>query len=647
MSTDLRLRTANAFETLVDAMDGAVVVIDQHMAEIVRWSLGLAHFLQLGPRSILDIDQVMNDKGMPALMESDEQSEPSTVVFFLSTPLHLIINKIEKVLDILDAAKCRIYTPICDRTLGRLSDGCFSISKIEDRLNAHIASLRAKAKSTSTAQTMDGLEQQDTVPYTSDHSSEETQPPEADLSKDSNRERKNSNTKSSYAKVSYFPIATAPLLDHLFVIPSVSGMSPVVFEKGTGSNHEALHYNLPKDEITAKIIGDAPENLRILSCHLNSLFHQLELRPELFALGSTSHIVAQMMEQLEKPPASYPPASLILVDRTVDLVSPCFATDNLADRIYSLLNRSTASERGEKDADSYLATDVAFMPLGHIAERVSEQGPPFSIDIHHKDTEQYTVHSCLAHPHCDKATALLAMLIQSRTKRAMADAKMALVETLVDANILPEKDLARVTNMPLSQLRNAIATALKSDDFSMKNESLLQIIIAAVAVFDGSQRVLEVIPQDRIDKWLFDASFEKVVLASLGDESTPVLGEVIRSYMVPNQDGLEEDPDIQLPRILKAASMIYSLLGSSLSDADEMDFALKLMKYSTSHSTKIFGPVVSSSNRTEYRKREEQISNFIKRLRVLKHARDCLGDFRNLSTPEIPYQSILSRLAER
>ncbi|XP_046555575.1 sec1 family domain-containing protein 2-like [Haliotis rubra] len=154
------------------------------------------------------------------------------------------------------------------------------------------------------------------------------------------------------AEIFHIPLFTADICPGLFVTPAFSQVFPLL---ETDVQHVQLQYNtahkVKGDKASFTSLSEIecqylPKALQVtfkrLACCFHALLSDLGVREDLYSMGHTSRLLATEIE-------NYPPAkirrknvsnraSVILIDRTLDLASPAgHQLDTLLDKITSVL----------------------------------------------------------------------------------------------------------------------------------------------------------------------------------------------------------------------------------------------------------------------------------------------------------------------
>lgn len=140
--------------------------------------------------------------------------------------------------------------------------------------------------------------------------------------------------------VHHFPLILCPLSPRVFVLPSEGSTA----EASLSAQHESsISYGLPPLS-TGKLADaeDASPGANLTAQFLYHLALKMDLKLEIFSLGDLSKNVGKLltdMSSLYDVGRRKRSAGLLLVDRTLDLLTPCCHGDSLVDRMFSSLPR--------------------------------------------------------------------------------------------------------------------------------------------------------------------------------------------------------------------------------------------------------------------------------------------------------------------
>ncbi|KAH1247844.1 Sec1 family domain-containing protein MIP3 [Glycine max] len=140
--------------------------------------------------------------------------------------------------------------------------------------------------------------------------------------------------------VHHFPMILCPISPRVFVLPAEG----LVAEAYLSAEHEdSISPGLPP--LSTGMLSDAddvPPGATLTAHFLYHLAAKMDLKMEIFSLGDISKTVGKIltdMSSLYDVGRRKQSAGLLLIDRTLDLLTPCCHGDSLVDRMFSSLPR--------------------------------------------------------------------------------------------------------------------------------------------------------------------------------------------------------------------------------------------------------------------------------------------------------------------
>lgn len=197
--------------------------------------------------------------------------------------------------------------------------------------------------------------------------------------------------KKLVVSVHHFPMILCPLTPRVFVLPSEGSVA----EAYISSEHEnSVSAGLPS--MNTETPGDSEDISPGATLTAQFLYHlagQMDLKLEIFSLGNISKTVGKLlmdMSSLYDVGRRKRSAGLLLVDRTLDLLTPCCHGDSLIDRLFSCLPRKerTTFPSHMKSSQSLLNQGPAYLereslnvqiPLEMIIEEETPSGGSFQL----------------------------------------------------------------------------------------------------------------------------------------------------------------------------------------------------------------------------------------------------------------------------
>ncbi|TKV99488.1 hypothetical protein SEVIR_8G047800v4 [Setaria viridis] len=160
--------------------------------------------------------------------------------------------------------------------------------------------------------------------------------------------------------VSHFPMIFSPISPRTFVLPSEG----IIADSSLSNQHEdSLGPGLPSISTGKPFDSDeVPPGVTLTAQFLYHLANKMDLKLDIFSLGDTSKVIGKLMmdmSSLYDVGRNKRSAGLLIVDRTVDLLTPCFHGDSFLDRMLSSLPRK------EKISSSYSVAKNPQNPSKH------------------------------------------------------------------------------------------------------------------------------------------------------------------------------------------------------------------------------------------------------------------------------------------
>lgn len=357
--------------------------------------------------------------------------------------------------------------------------------------------------------------------------------------------------------VLHFPMILCPLSPRVFVLPSEG----TVTEAYLCTQHESsISPGLPP--LSTKSDSDSEDIPPGASLTAQLLYHlaiKMDLKLEIFSLGGLSKTVGKLltdMSSLYDVGRRKRSAGLLLIDRTLDLRTPCSHGDSLVDRIYSCLPRrqhsSSSQSKGSqaqlKDGPVKLRRDPLDVKIP-LADILSEEDPNIdnfgllntvdafqrgwnsfksdtqineSIDFGKKCQSENSISSdaevlsgSFVSTDNFHGTPYLEALLDRKTKDGTMLIKKWLLETLRKEN-LSGKLKVRPGFPSRSDLRTMIKALVKSQSSLIRNKGIIQITAATLYAMEESHSA----------KWDAFASAEKILTVNAGDTSQSLAAQM-------------------------------------------------------------------------------------------------------------------------
>lgn len=357
--------------------------------------------------------------------------------------------------------------------------------------------------------------------------------------------------------VLHFPMILCPFSPRVFVLPSEG----TVTEAYLSSQHESsISPGLPP--LSTKSDSDSEDIPPGASLTAQLLYHlatKMDLKLEIFSLGGLSKTIGKLltdMSSLYDVGRRKRSAGLLLIDRTLDLLTPCSHGDSLADRIYSSLPRrqhnSSSQSKGSqsqlKDGPAKLRRvplDVK-IPLADILSEEDSNIDNFGllnnfeaflqgwnsfksdsqinelIDLGKKRQGEKSFPSAgellsgsFVSTDNFNGTPYLEALLDRKTKDGTMLIKKWLLETLRKENVSGNVKV-RPGFPSRSELRSMTKALSKSQSCLIRNKGIIQIAAATLYAMEESHSA----------KWDAFASAEKILTVNAGDTSQSLAAQM-------------------------------------------------------------------------------------------------------------------------
>lgn len=355
--------------------------------------------------------------------------------------------------------------------------------------------------------------------------------------------------------VHHFPLILCPLSPRVFVLPSEGSVSEAYL---SAEHEDSLSPGLPPMNTGMSYGDDIPPGATLTAHFLYHFAAKMDLKLEIFSLGDLSKTVGKMMTDMSSlydVGRRKQSAGLLLIDRTLDLVTPCCHGDSLVDRMLSCLPRGprTSSIKGSLAQTSRHGHACLQRPslkvMVPIAEILGEEDPITDqfqlvqsveaflrgwnssisdskiedlVNLSGKISEENSLraevdllNASFVSSENFFGTPYLEALLERGTKDGAILVKKWLQETLRRENkIVNVKN--RVGNITRSELQPMIKILAKSQSSLMRNKGIIQLAAATLYAVD----------ELNCTRWDAFASAEKILMASAGDTSQNLSAQI-------------------------------------------------------------------------------------------------------------------------
>ncbi|KAJ6319677.1 hypothetical protein OIU78_015150 [Salix suchowensis] len=290
---------------------------------------------------------------------------------------------------------------------------------------------------------------------------------------------------------------------------------------------------------------DVPPGALLTAHFLYHLAAKMDLKMEIFSLGDLSKTVGKIMTDMSSlydVGRRKRSAGLLLIDRTLDLLTPCCHGDSLVDCIYHLEN--VLQEEESNTNDSRLAERIEAFLGGWDA---CNSSPPETVDlvnlcnkVHDGKSflsESQLLNGSFVSTETFRGTPYMEAILDRRTKDGAVLVKKWLQETLRRQNINVNVKI-RPGFATKSELQPMIRALAKSQSSLIRNKGIIQLGAAVLVALDESHST----------RWNAFVSAEKILSATAGDTSQSLgaqIGDLIHKSTMLGSDGDKKTDNLQ------------------------------------------------------------------------------------------------------
>ncbi|KAK3707203.1 hypothetical protein QZH41_019565 [Actinostola sp. cb2023] len=336
----------------------------------------------------------------------------------------------------------------------------------------------------------------------------------------------------STVDIHHVPLFASQICPGLFFTPAFSTFFPILpsdisrlqgFLRSTGDKSRV--FNFLSDIEMSVLPHNLQVKIKMFAASLSSMFELMDVNEDCYGMGYLSKLVASELANMPsargRRKTANGRASLVLIDRTLDLVGPCgHVGDTLANKIISLLPRLP-----------YHQVDV-----GVDMARLCASGSV---------TPTTVAPGCLSHANDKVSQVLLNSLFTKRQKEGLVDLSRHLTNALSKESF---EMSSAVSNKVTVESLQSLVDQFRGQPKAFRNHSaLLQIAMATICTLrhkdsDHMQRLL---------------SKEKALFLSIGEDD---IHSVITDLISSLENSKEKDVP-SLEDILLLLSYVYSLVG--------------------------------------------------------------------------------------
>lgn len=386
--------------------------------------------------------------------------------------------------------------------------------------------------------------------------------------------------KKLVVSVHHFPMILCPFSPKVFVLPSEGSVSEAYL---SAKHDDSLSPGLPPISTGVPPDGDDVPPGALLTAHfLYHLAAKMDLKMEIFSLGDLSKTVGKIMTDMSSlydVGRRKRSAGLLLIDRTLDLLTPCCHGDSLVDCMFSSLPRrerttSYSSVKGSKTQLKLVPSSLQRAPLdvqiplgkilqeeksdtndSQLAERIEAflggwdacNSSPETVDLVNLCNKVHDGKSFLSEiqllngsfvsNETFRGTPYMEAILDRRTKDGALLVKKWLQETLRRQNITVNVKI-RPGFATKSELQPMIRALAKSQSSLIRNKGIVQLGAAVLVALDELHST----------RWNAFASAEKILSATAGDTSQSLgaqIGDLIHKSTMLGSDGDKKTEHLQ------------------------------------------------------------------------------------------------------
>ncbi|KAL1191099.1 Sec1 family domain-containing protein MIP3 [Cardamine amara subsp. amara] len=559
---DVAISSLNSIRQIEEDVKDAIVYIDAGCTESFQFAGAFPLFLELGARAVCSLE---NMTSLDAVADWNSKFDcAKRIVIMTSRLLNDAHRYMLRCLSTHEGVhRCSVFTSISEGSHSASPDsplGSDAYREYETLLvqdyNEHTKKSDKISKHKRVSTFSSALESLTMEPIISEN---------VDIS--------SSGAQGLVVTVHLFPLIICPLTPRAFVLPSQGSVA----EASLSCQHEdSLSFGLPPISTgSMPDTDDVPPGATLTAHFLYQLALKMELKLEIFSLGDLSKNVGKIltdMSSLYDVGRRKRSAGLLLVDRTLDLITPCCHGDSLFDRIFSSLPRaerfsSQAQLKQGVPSINRPSLDVQ-VPLGELLSeepsKIRDSGLPEGVEAFLRGWDSYTsdpknvgllnesdkksstnwtelLNGSLVATECFRGTPYLEAMIDRRTKDGSVLVKKWLQEALRRENISVNVR-ARPGYATKPELQAMIKALSQSQSSLLKNKGIIQLAAATASVLDESQSA----------KWDAFSSAEMMLNVSAGDTSQGLAAQISdlinKSAVAELQAKKNEKPDSSLSR---------------------------------------------------------------------------------------------------
>ncbi|CAH9126948.1 unnamed protein product [Cuscuta epithymum] len=339
--------------------------------------------------------------------------------------------------------------------------------------------------------------------------------------------------------VHHFPLVLCPFSPRCFVLPSEGSVAEAHLST---EQENSISRGLPPISTGIPPDGeDVPPGATLTAQFLYHLATKMDLKLEIFSLGDFSKTVGKLltdMSSLYDVGRRKRSAGLLVIDRTLDLLTPCCHGDSLVDQIFSSLPRRerTTTSLGSQNQLKYGPTYVRRAPLSVMIplenfiqeEGSSRKSKSSLVECSEAFLSGWNGEKSLKSFDCDflsgsfvstdnyRGTPYLEAILDNRTKDGILLIKKWLQESLRLENISLSTKISPSNYVSKAELQALIKALTKTQSSLIRNKGIIHLAIAAFYVLDELHS----------SRWNAFNSAEKILTVNAGDTTQSLAAQI-------------------------------------------------------------------------------------------------------------------------
>ncbi|GMH12128.1 hypothetical protein Nepgr_013969 [Nepenthes gracilis] len=554
----------DSIQQIAEHLEGAIVYLDSGCTESFQYLGAFPLLLEYGVRAVCSLENMC-----PLDMVVDWNASPDPAKKILVITSRLLSDTHRYILRCLDTHQvvhyCLIFTSISEIAHSSYPDSPLGpdafheyesllIQDYDEIVNTRKSKLVDLERRSSQAKLIfedEGWSQLDGK----DISHLVASPGEGDFDEDDHKDSEHKRPKL-VVSVHHFPMMLCPLTPKVFVLPSGGSVAEAIL---SAEHEDSLSPGLPPLSTGMTSDGEDVPGATLTAHFLYYLAAKIDLKLEVFSLGDLSKTVGRIltdMSSLYDVGRRKKSLGLLLIDRTLDILTPCCHGDSFFDRTFSALprrQRLTSSIRAKSSEIQQKHSPIlqrapldVLIPLGNIISVNDSGADNFQllqsleaflcgwncgnsdskiqdlVDLSPKVNDQKSIYSknellngSFVAAENFRGTPYLEALFDRRMKDGTILVKKWLQETLCRENITVNLK-ARPGSATKSELESMIKALAKFDSSLLRNKGIIQLAAAAVNALD----------ELHCARWDAFISAEKMLTVCAGDTSQNLAAQI-------------------------------------------------------------------------------------------------------------------------